>query len=124
MRSHVVQPPATLGDSVAARPFGSSRAPWHARRAELPRGGEPGQDRPVPTPYEPLPDDWSRALAVVAHPDDLEYGAAAAVARWPAEGRPVPYLLASRGEAGIDTIPPAECGPLREAEQRAAARVV
>ena len=30
----------------------------------------------------------------------------------------------TRGEAGIDTIPPAECGPLREAEQRAAARSV
>ena len=76
----------------------------------------------MPTPYEPLPDDWSRALAVVAHPDDLEYGATGAVARWTAEGRIVTYLLVTRGEAGIDTIPPAECAPLREAEQRAAAR--
>ncbi len=25
----------------------------------------------------PMPEDWQRALAVVAHPDDLEYGAAA-----------------------------------------------
>ena len=78
----------------------------------------------MPTPYEPVPDDWSRALAVVAHPDDLEYGAAGAVARWTAEGRTVTYLLVTRGEAGIDTIAPAECGPLREAEQRAAARIV
>ena len=78
----------------------------------------------MPTPYTPFPDDWSRALAVVAHPDDLEYGAAGAVARWTAEGRTVTYLLVTRGEAGIDTIPPAECGPLREAEQRAAARIV
>jgi LmbE family N-acetylglucosaminyl deacetylase len=78
----------------------------------------------VPTPYEPLPDDWSRALAVVAHPDDLEYGATGAVARWTAEGRIVTYLLVTRGEAGIDTIPPAECAPLREAEQRAAAEIV
>jgi LmbE family N-acetylglucosaminyl deacetylase len=78
----------------------------------------------VPTPYAPLPDDWSRALAVVAHPDDLEYGASGAVARWTAEGRTVTYLLVTRGEAGIDTIAPAECGPLREAEQRAAARIV
>ena len=54
----------------------------------------------MPTPYEPLPDDWSRALAVVAHPDDLEYGAAGAVARWTAEGRSVAYLLVTRGEAG------------------------
>jgi LmbE family N-acetylglucosaminyl deacetylase len=82
------------------------------------------QDRPVPTPYEPFPDDWQRALAVVAHPDDLEYGASGAVARWTAEGRTVTYLLVTRGEAGIDTIPPAECGPLREAEQRVAAQIV
>ena len=27
-----------------------------------------------------LPDDWSRALAIAAHPDDLEYGINAAVA--------------------------------------------
>ena len=25
---------------------------------------------------EPVPDDWERALAIVAHPDDMEYGAA------------------------------------------------
>lgn len=74
--------------------------------------------------FEPMPDDWQRALAVVAHPDDLEYGAAAAIARWTAEGRTVTYLLATRGEAGIDTLPPAECGPLREAEQRTAAAEV
>jgi LmbE family N-acetylglucosaminyl deacetylase len=74
--------------------------------------------------YEPMPEDWQRALAVVAHPDDLEYGGAGAVARWTAAGRTVSYLLATRGEAGIDTLPPAQCGPLREAEQRAAAAAV
>jgi LmbE family N-acetylglucosaminyl deacetylase len=75
-------------------------------------------------PYLPFPEDFDRALAAVAHPDDLEYGAAAAIARWTAQGRSVAYLLATRGEAGIDTLPPAECGPLREAEQRAAAAEV
>ncbi|GEL23125.1 GlcNAc-PI de-N-acetylase [Pseudonocardia sulfidoxydans NBRC 16205] len=75
-------------------------------------------------PLEPMPEDWTRGLAVVAHPDDLEYGASSAIARWTAEGRDVAYLLACRGEAGIDTLPPAECGPLREAEQRAAAAEV
>ncbi len=74
--------------------------------------------------YEPMPDDWQRALAVVAHPDDLEYGGAAAIAHWTAQGRTVSYLLATRGEAGIDSLSPAECGPLREAEQRAAAAEV
>ena len=34
-----------------------------------------------------LPEDWSRALCVVAHPDDLEFGAAAAVARWTGQGK-------------------------------------
>jgi LmbE family N-acetylglucosaminyl deacetylase len=75
-------------------------------------------------PYEPVPEDWSRALAVVAHPDDLEYGASGAIARWTAAGRSVSYLLVTRGEAGIDTVAPDECGPLREAEQREAARIV
>ena len=38
---------------------------------------------------EPFDEPWSRALCVVAHPDDLEYGASVAVARWTAEGREV-----------------------------------
>ncbi|HCV27738.1 MAG TPA: PIG-L domain-containing protein, partial [Dehalococcoidia bacterium] len=29
-----------------------------------------------------LDEDWNRAVAVAAHPDDLEYGAASAIARW------------------------------------------
>ena len=61
--------------------------------------------------------DWTRALAVAAHPDDLEYGAAGAIAAWTAAGKDVRYLLVTRGEAGIDGIAPAECGPLREREQ-------
>lgn len=73
---------------------------------------------------EPMPTQWERALAVVAHPDDLEYGCAAAVAGWTDEGREISYLLATRGEAGIDSIEPARCGPLREREQRASAAVV
>ena len=40
-----------------------------------------------------VPEDWTRALAVVAHPDDLEYGAAAAIARWTAQGKTVAYCL-------------------------------
>ena len=72
----------------------------------------------------PFPEDWSRALAVVAHPDDLEYGAASAIAKWTAEGRWVGYVLATRGEAGIDGMDPAEAGPLREAEEVASAAVV
>lgn len=71
-----------------------------------------------------MPGDWTRALAVVAHPDDMEYGAAGAVARWVDEGREVAYLLLTRGEAGIDTMDPADAGPLREQEQVASAGIV
>ncbi|TDO46298.1 LmbE family N-acetylglucosaminyl deacetylase [Kribbella sp. VKM Ac-2527] len=77
-----------------------------------------------PSPLEALPEDWQKALAVVAHPDDLEFGAAAAIARWTAQGKEVVYCLLTSGEAGIDGIPPAECGPLREAEQIESARIV
>ena len=54
----------------------------------------------------PFPDDWERALCIVAHPDDLEYGAAAAIARWTGAGKHVSYLLVTRGEAGIDGMDP------------------
>ena len=73
---------------------------------------------------KPMPEDWERAVAVVAHPDDLEYGAASAVARWTRQGKSVSYLLATRGEAGIAGMAPAEVGPLRVAEERRSAAVV
>ena len=71
-----------------------------------------------------VPENWDRCLCVVAHPDDIEYGAASAVAKWTAQGKQVTYLLASRGEAGIDSIHPDKAAPLREAEERAGAREV
>ncbi|MFC7406469.1 PIG-L deacetylase family protein [Georgenia alba] len=73
---------------------------------------------------QPLPEDWQRALVVAAHPDDIEYGIAAAVARWTDQGKDVRYVLATSGEAGIAGLPPAESGPLREEEERASAAVV
>lgn len=71
-----------------------------------------------------FPEDWERALAVVAHPDDMEYGAAAAVARWTAQGKHVAYVMVSDGEAGIASMEPAEVGPLRRAEQIASCEIV
>jgi LmbE family N-acetylglucosaminyl deacetylase len=73
---------------------------------------------------EPLPEDWARALAIVAHPDDIEYGIASAVARWTSEGKWVGYVVATRGEAGIDTREPAETARIREQEERDSAAVV
>jgi LmbE family N-acetylglucosaminyl deacetylase len=72
----------------------------------------------------PLEIEVGRVLAVVAHPDDLEYGAAAAVAGWTDAGHPVAYLLVTRGEAGIDGMSPEQAGPLRAAEEVASAAVV
>lgn len=73
---------------------------------------------------DPMPEDWNRAVAVVAHPDDLEYGVASAVARWTDQGKTIAYVLATSGEAGIDGLAPDACGPLREDEERRSARVV
>ncbi|MGF1598345.1 MAG: PIG-L deacetylase family protein [Acidimicrobiales bacterium] len=75
-------------------------------------------------PLDPVPEDWGRALAVVAHPDDMEYGAASAVARWTAQGKDVRYLLVTEGEAGISSRPPGEVGPLRRGEQEASCAAV
>src|SRR5689334_6363068 len=77
-----------------------------------------------PPPLEVLSEDWDRALAIVAHPDDMEYGAAAAVARWTAQGKTVIYTLVTSGEAGIDSMEPDEARRVREAEQVASAAVV
>jgi LmbE family N-acetylglucosaminyl deacetylase len=73
---------------------------------------------------QPIPEDWTRGVAVVAHPDDLEYGVAAAVARWTGQGKEIAYLLATRGEAGIAGMPPGETGPIRVEEERRGAAVV
>jgi LmbE family N-acetylglucosaminyl deacetylase len=79
---------------------------------------------PMPPPLAPVDESWERALAVVAHPDDLEFGTAAAIARWTAQGKHVAYAMVTSGEAGIDALPPAECRAVREAEQIESARLV
>ena len=71
-----------------------------------------------------MPEDWDRCLAVVAHPDDLEYGAAAALARWTGQGKTAIEVLATRGEAGIATMEPAETARVRDAEQEASGAIV
>ena len=78
----------------------------------------------TPEPLEPLREDWQRALCIVAHPDDMEFGAAAAVARWTGQGKWVGYTMVTSGEAGIDELAPEESRRVREAEQVESARVV
>jgi LmbE family N-acetylglucosaminyl deacetylase len=84
--------------------------------SELPNGTVPA--------WEVLDETWERALVVVAHPDDMEYGGAAAVARWTQQGKHIAYALVTSGEAGIDGLDPEAARPLRETEQRASCAVV
>jgi len=72
----------------------------------------------------PFPTEWDSALVLVPHPDDPEYGVAAAVAKWTSSGKTVRYALACRGEVGIAGMAPEEAAPLREAEQRRSAAIV
>lgn len=77
-----------------------------------------------PPSVPPLP-DVHRVLCVLAHPDDIDFGAAGTVARWVDEGLEVAYLLVTRGDAGgFDDTPREQMPILRVAEQRAAAAAV
>jgi len=76
------------------------------------------------SPLAEFGDDFSSVLCVVAHPDDIEYGTSAAVARWTAEGKTVTYFLLTRGESGIDTMHPDEAAVVREQEERDGAALV
>ncbi len=78
----------------------------------------------APPPLTPVTEDWERALCVVAHPDDMEFGGAAAVARWTGQGKHVVYCMVTSGEAGIDGMDPDRCREVREAEQVESARIV
>ncbi len=64
-----------------------------------------------------------RALVVMAHPDDVDFGAGGTVARLVRDGVSVAYCLVTSGDAGGDSsrATPEERAITREAEQRAAA---
>ncbi|MGW0436090.1 PIG-L deacetylase family protein [Micromonospora sp. NPDC003197] len=77
-----------------------------------------------PASVPPL-SDVRRALAVFAHPDDIDFGSAGTIASWVDEGIEVTYLLITRGDAGgFDDTPRDELPLLREREQRTAAAAV
>jgi LmbE family N-acetylglucosaminyl deacetylase len=67
-----------------------------------------------------------RALAVVAHPDDIDFGAAGTIATLTELGIHVSYCLVTSGDAGGDasTHTKAERAVIRENEQTAAAAVL
>ena len=67
-----------------------------------------------------------RALVVVAHPDDVDFGAGGTIATWTDEGIEVTYCIATDGDAGgfDPAVPRDQIGGIRQAEQRAAAKEV
>jgi LmbE family N-acetylglucosaminyl deacetylase len=71
-------------------------------------------------------DTIKRALAIVAHPDDVDFGMAGTVATLTSQGVEVTYCLVTSGDAGGDELVMAreDRAKLREDEQRAAAACV
>jgi LmbE family N-acetylglucosaminyl deacetylase len=67
-----------------------------------------------------------RVLAVMAHPDDVDFGAAGTVRAWTEAGIEVSYCLITDGDAGgfDPTVPRSEIPRIRQAEQRAAGAVL
>lgn len=67
-----------------------------------------------------------RALVIVAHPDDADFGVAGTVAKWVHAGTVARLVCCTSGDAGADDArtDPFELARRREEEQRAAARVV
>lgn len=68
----------------------------------------------------------ARLLVITAHPDDSELGVAGSVARWVRQGTVAHLVCCTSGDAGSDDADtdPLELAAIREAEQRAAARLV
>ena len=67
-----------------------------------------------------------RALAIAAHPDDVEFGCGATLAKWAADGCEVSHLICTDGSKG-SWDPAEDTATLvvtRQAEQRAAARAL
>jgi len=71
-------------------------------------------------------DPPARALAVGAHPDDIEFGAGGTLARWAAAGCEVTMLVVTDGSKGTwdPTMEPYRLAAVRIDEQREAAHVL
>jgi LmbE family N-acetylglucosaminyl deacetylase len=64
-----------------------------------------------------------RVLCVMAHPDDVDFGAAGSAAVWTDKGIEVSYCIVTDGDAGgfDPSVPRSEIGTIRRAEQTTAA---
>ncbi len=67
-----------------------------------------------------------RVMVIAAHPDDPEFGCGGTVGLWARQGRDITYVVCTRGQkgSGDPTMTSERLAPIREAEQRAAARVL
>src|SRR4051794_28464136 len=67
-----------------------------------------------------------RALAIGAHPDDIEFGGGATLAKWAAAGTEVTLCICTDGAKGTwdPDADPAELIAVRESEQRDAAKIL
>jgi LmbE family N-acetylglucosaminyl deacetylase len=65
------------------------------------------------------------AMAIVAHPDDIEFSCAGTTARWARAGARICYVLCTSGDVGIAEpgMTRARAAEIREAEARAAAEI-
>lgn len=65
------------------------------------------------------------AMAIVAHPDDIEFTCAGTLARWAKAGARISYVLCTSGDVGIDQpgMTRARAAKIREEEAREAARI-
>ena len=66
------------------------------------------------------------AMAIVAHPDDIEFSCAGTLARWAIAGSRISYVLCTSGDVGINKsgVPRSQAAKIREEEQKAAADIV
>lgn len=65
------------------------------------------------------------AMAIVAHPDDIEFSCAGTLARWAKHGAKISYVLCTSGEVGISQrgMTKTRAAEIRESEQRQAAGI-
>jgi len=66
------------------------------------------------------------AMAIVAHPDDIEFSCAGTLARWARMDARISYVLCTSGDVGIDEVgmSRAKATEIREAEQLLAAKII
>jgi LmbE family N-acetylglucosaminyl deacetylase len=87
-------------------------------------------ETPPQNPMQPWAPDATyippRALVIVAHADDIEFGAAGTIAHWTAAGSHVTFCIVTDNGSGSNdpNITRAQLAATREAEQRAAAEVL